>query len=106
MTLVEALRVATAALAGQANDERPEITAAQLEVAVLDRSRPHRMFRRLTGARLEALLAEARPAAKPATPAEPAGQDDGPAKNGGSAKNGGPAQNGGSQKPGPQPDAG
>ncbi len=64
MTLVEALGVATAALAGQPNDERPEITAAQLEVAVLDRSRPHRTFRRLTGARLEALLAEARPQAK------------------------------------------
>jgi proteasome alpha subunit len=70
MTLAGALGVATSALAGQANDERKEITAAQLEVAVLDRSRAHRTFRRLTGARLEALLAEARTA--PSTPAGPA----------------------------------
>jgi proteasome alpha subunit len=91
MTLVEALRVATAALAGQPNDERPEITAAQLEVAVLDRSRTHRTFRRLTGARLEALLAEARPAAKPAAkpPAKPAaGGKPGPAKPSGTADSG------------------
>jgi proteasome alpha subunit len=72
MTLAGALGVATTALAGQANDERREITAAQLEVAVLDRSRAHRRFRRLTGARLEALLAEARTApAGPAAPAPP-----------------------------------
>ena len=70
MTLAGALGLATSALAGQANDERKEITAAQLEVAVLDRSRAHRTFRRLTGARLEALLAEARTA--PSTPAGPA----------------------------------
>ena len=70
MTLAGALGVATSALAGQANDERREVTAAQLEVAVLDRSRAHRTFRRLTGARLEALLAEARTA--PSTPAGPA----------------------------------
>jgi proteasome alpha subunit len=68
MTLSEAFAVAVAALAGQGNGDRPEITHAQLEVAVLDRSRPHRSFRRLTGARLEALLAEARPG-KPAAPA-------------------------------------
>ena len=80
MTLAGALGVATAALAGQANDERREITAAQLEVAVLDRTRAHRTFRRLTGARLEALLAEARTA--PSTPAAPAG----PAKAAGAGK--------------------
>jgi proteasome alpha subunit len=61
MTLAGALAVAIAALAGQDNGDRPEITAAELEVAVLDRSRPHRSFLRLTGARLETLLAEARP---------------------------------------------
>ena len=69
MTLSGALTVAIAALAGQGNGDRPEITGAQLEVAVLDRSRPHRSFRRLTGARLEALLAEARPV--PPASAEP-----------------------------------
>jgi proteasome alpha subunit len=62
MTLTGALAVAIAALASQGNGDRPDITAAQLEVAVLDRAREHRTFRRLTGARLEALLAEAKPA--------------------------------------------
>ena len=62
MTLPGAMTVALAALAGQGNGERQEITAAHLEVAVLDRAREHRTFRRLTGARLDALLAEARPA--------------------------------------------
>jgi proteasome alpha subunit len=38
---------------------RSEITAAQLEVALLDRGRAHRAFRRLTGTRLESLLTEA-----------------------------------------------
>jgi proteasome alpha subunit len=61
--LAGALAVAIAGLAGQANGDRPEITASQLEVAVLDRTRPHRTFRRLTGSRLEDLLAEASAAA-------------------------------------------
>ncbi len=64
MTLARAFDVAIAALAGPTNGERQEITAAQLEVALLDRGRPHRTFRRLTGARLEALLAEAIPGKK------------------------------------------
>ncbi len=78
MTLAGALGIATAALAGQANDERREVTAAQLEVAVLDRARAHRTFRRLTGARLEALLAEARTA--PATAAGSAARTAGAGK--------------------------
>jgi proteasome alpha subunit len=53
-----------AASGGTANGGSPngttELTAAQLEVALLDRSRTHRTFRRLTGPRLDALLAEAR----------------------------------------------
>ena len=57
MTLEGAFTVAIAALGSQSNGDRPEVTAAQLEVALLDRARPHRTFRRLTGARLEALLA-------------------------------------------------
>jgi proteasome alpha subunit len=61
MSLPGALAVAIAALAGQGNGDRPEITASQLEVAVLDRARPHRTFRRLTGNRLENLLAEVKP---------------------------------------------
>ena len=59
MALTDALGIAVAALSGQANGGT-EITAAQLEVAVLNRSGEHRRFRRLTGARLETLLADAR----------------------------------------------
>jgi proteasome alpha subunit len=92
-TLAGAMAVAVAALAaaqsstapasagqassGQGNGtgERTEITAASLEVATLDRSRTsHRMFRRLEGARLEALLAEARAQAPDAVPEPVAGE--------------------------------
>ena len=73
-TLSDALATAIAGLAAQANGDRVEINAGQLEVAVLDRTRDHRTFRRVTGARLEALLAEAAP---PATRAEPAAVTDG-----------------------------
>jgi proteasome alpha subunit len=59
MTLAAAFNLAIAALAGPGNGDRAELTAAQLEVALLDRGRPHRAFRRLTGPRLEALLSEA-----------------------------------------------
>jgi proteasome alpha subunit len=59
MTLAGALATAIAGLAAQANGDQMNINASQLEVAVLDRTRDHRTFRRLTGARLEALLAEA-----------------------------------------------
>jgi proteasome alpha subunit len=65
MTLAQAFTLAIAALAGPvkgegtAGGDRSEVTAAQLEVALLDRGRAHRAFRRLTGARLESLLTEA-----------------------------------------------
>jgi proteasome alpha subunit len=65
MTLAEAFTVAIAALGGPVKGEaeagggRSEVTAAQLEVALLDRGRAHRAFRRLTGSRLESLLTEA-----------------------------------------------
>jgi proteasome alpha subunit len=56
-----ALAAAIAALSGQGNGERSEINASQLEVAMLVRGRAHRTFRRVTGARLEELLAKAAP---------------------------------------------
>src|SRR5215470_1542264 len=62
MPLAGALAAAIEGVSGPQNGERPEISAGQLEVAVLDRGRAHRKFRRLAGARLEALLAEARQA--------------------------------------------
>ena len=63
LSLSGALGLALAALAGQENGDGADLTATQLEVAVLNRTGEHRRFRRLTGARLEALLTEARTAA-------------------------------------------
>jgi proteasome alpha subunit len=69
MSLTEALGAALAALAASAaagsssNGAQPELTAANLEVAILDRARAHRTFRRLVGPRLEELITESRTAA-------------------------------------------
>jgi len=58
--LGEVLRLALRALgSGGDGDETRAIPAAQLEVAVLDRTRPRRAFRRLSGSALEELLAAA-----------------------------------------------
>ena len=70
------------------NGDGSELSAGQLEVGILARDRAHRTFRRLTGARLELLLAEAAageaaPRAPPAAggdepqPGEAASPDDG-----------------------------
>jgi proteasome alpha subunit len=61
MSMSAALQAAIAALSGQGNGERAEIKAGQLEVAALVRGRAHRTFRRITGSRLEGLLAQAKP---------------------------------------------
>src|SRR6266852_7446453 len=71
MTLAEAFTAALAALSGPANGERTEFAASQLEVAVLDRARDHRTFRRIRAARLEELLQETRPAPAPESEPEP-----------------------------------
>jgi proteasome alpha subunit len=72
MSLSEAFAAALTALSAPGNGERTEFTASQLEVAILDRARDHRTFRRIRTARLEELIAGARPAAEaPAEPAEP-----------------------------------
>ena len=67
MSLTEALAAALAALTPPApqsgtaaNGNQLELTAANLEVAILDRARAHRTFRRLHGPRLEELITEAR----------------------------------------------
>jgi proteasome alpha subunit len=63
MSLTDAMKLAMAALAGQGDGASTEpFTADQLEVALLERDRPHRAFRRLSGARLETLLEQVRPA--------------------------------------------
>ena len=58
LTLPEALRLAVDVLSQTAGNggERVQLTPTQLEVAVLDRSRPRRTFRRYLGAALERLL--------------------------------------------------
>jgi proteasome alpha subunit len=87
MTLTEALGAALDALAappaqgsgsgsgsGSAagnGAQATELNAAHLEVAILDRARAHRTFRRLRGPRLEELLAESRAASAAEAP-EPA----------------------------------
>ncbi|MBB0244757.1 proteasome subunit alpha [Streptomyces alkaliphilus] len=59
MTLGEALRLAVRSLARDSNGGERELAADQLEVAVLDRTRPQqRKFKRLSGEPLERLLAE------------------------------------------------
>ena len=75
MSLSEAFAAALAALSAPGNGERPEFAASQLEVAILNRVRDHRTFRRIRAARLEELIQETRGAS-----AEPAGEspDSGP----------------------------
>jgi proteasome alpha subunit len=60
ISLAEAMRLAVASLAGQGDAVAEPLTSGELEVALLERDRAHRAFRRITGARLDALLAEAR----------------------------------------------
>ncbi|WP_129838582.1 proteasome subunit alpha [Streptomyces sp. RFCAC02] len=58
MSLGEALRLAVDALSREAGGGERELTADQLEVAVLDRTRPQtRKFKRVLGSRLSSLLA-------------------------------------------------
>src|SRR5215203_1114546 len=65
MNLADALKVGVRALsavspvtAGSGNGGPARLTAAQLEVAVLDRRRPKRAFRRITGSALRRLLGD------------------------------------------------
>ena len=62
LSLTAAMGLAISALAvqGDGNSASEPITGDQLEAAILERSRTHRAFRRLSGARLDALLQEAR----------------------------------------------
>jgi proteasome alpha subunit len=78
MSLAQAFAAALAALAAPGNGDQSEMLASQLEVAILDRSRDHRTFRRIRAARLEELIAESRSAARPGDPAPAAPEDPGP----------------------------
>ncbi|HEU5388831.1 MAG TPA: proteasome subunit alpha [Streptosporangiaceae bacterium] len=79
MSLSEAFAAALAALSAPGGNG--EYTAAQLEVAILERTRDHRTFRRIRGARLEQLLSESRPA--------PAAEDSGDTSASGSGEGSG-----------------
>jgi proteasome alpha subunit len=75
MDMPAAMGVAMTALESQGDGEKTELGEAHLEVALLDRSRPHRTFRRLSGSRLEEILAQARPGRQEEAAAQtPAGQ--------------------------------
>jgi proteasome alpha subunit len=91
MSLAQALSAAIAGLSTPANGEqRVEITPSQLEVAVLDRTRDHRTFRRITGSRLDALLAEADKTE--ASPPDSGSAESGNSGNGAAGSGGKPAQ--------------
>ena len=68
MSLSEAFAAALSALSAPGNGERTEFVASQLEVAILERARDHRTFRRIRAARLEELMAEARSASGGSAP--------------------------------------
>ncbi|WP_109471359.1 proteasome subunit alpha [Ornithinimicrobium cavernae] len=59
LPLAAVLRLAVSLLEGPEGEGHRDLTAADLEVAVLDRRRPRRTFRRLGGPLLDALLDEA-----------------------------------------------
>ena len=100
MSLSEAFAAALTALSAAGNGE---YTAAQLEVAILERARDHRTFRRIRGARLEQLLSEARPApaAEDSGDAEDSGADSGSGAAPGSSGSGPASSSAGSSGSGP-----
>jgi len=86
MSLSEALKAALEALtappaagsSSAASGNGEAVVATQLEVAILDRTRSHRTFRRLRGARLDELIAEVRSSGTTAVTAdEPAAPEAG-----------------------------
>jgi proteasome alpha subunit len=88
MSLAEAFGAALAALSAPGNGGNSEMAASQLEVAVLDRAREHRTFRRIRAARLEELLGESRALGAAEAPpgdapaGDPAGAPSAPADSG------------------------
>jgi proteasome alpha subunit len=100
MSLTEALGAALDALtappakgSGAPAPANGELVATGLEVAILDRARPHRTFRRLRGARLEELIAQVRGGSAPAAaPEETAGTPAPGATAGGTPGSGSPAE--------------
>jgi proteasome alpha subunit len=99
MSLTEAMALAIASLAGQGDGGNSEpLTSGQLEVALLERTREHRAFRRLGGARLEELMAQAKAIAPDATAGSANGSSSGTGSSdgNGSGSGSGPAAGNGS----------
>jgi proteasome alpha subunit len=69
MSLTEAFAAALDALSAPGNGERNDVAPTQLEVAILDRTRDHRAFRRIRAARLEELISDSRSVGSQASPA-------------------------------------
>ena len=97
MSLAAALRAAVHALEQQDSDRHLE--AAALEAAVLDRTREHRLFRRLPPARIQQLLAEAGASAAGAGGNGQDGQDGQNGADGGAAGGAGDGNGGGGPAP-------
>jgi proteasome alpha subunit len=89
MSLTEAFGAALDALTATGNGERTELAATQLEVAILDRTRDHRAFRRIRAARLEKLIADSRSADAKSAPAPEAPPSESAPPAGGSAPSAG-----------------
>src|SRR5580692_7027211 len=107
MSLTEAFGAALAALTATGNGERTELTATQLEVAILDRTREHRAFRRIRAARLEELIAESRAAdAKSAPAPETPASESTPSPGGSAPSPGGSAPGGSAPSAGSEPATG
>jgi proteasome alpha subunit len=103
MSLAEAFAAALAALSAPGNGDNSDVTAAQLEVAILDRARDHRTFRRIRAARLEELISESRTVGSraseaPAAPAGP-GTQPGPGTQADPGTQAGPGSQAGSGRP-------
>jgi proteasome alpha subunit len=76
---VEGLEAGPAPGGGNGASPARVLGVSALEVAVLDRARPRRTFRRITGPTLRGLLPEANRAVDAPPSADPAGGDDAPA---------------------------
>jgi proteasome alpha subunit len=76
---VEGLEAGPAPGGGNGASAARVLGVSALEVAVLDRARPRRTFRRITGATLRGLLPEANRTVDAPPSADPAGGDDAPA---------------------------
>jgi proteasome alpha subunit len=91
MSLAEAFGAALSALSVPANGDGNEVVAAQLEVAILDRARDHRTFRRVRTTRLEELIGESRAVTAPADAEASGSAESGPAAVASAPADSGPA---------------